>query len=321
MKICIDDGSTTIKMQWEEGKEVKRFASVNSFRHGFAAAGQASKADNYQCNGLKYTFSPASPDAINTTSVDYQYADVNVVAVHHALHASGIMPQAVDIVVTLPISQYYDADFQANMTNINRKIDNLKKPVERLRAQPFTFNTIEVIPEAWPAALKLLDTLPPAHSLLVVDLGGTTLDMCLIAEGGARLEKILGDETLGVSFLTNEVRAWMAANGTEANAAAVAEIVRNHRDDVNYLENIAMNHDGLGQQLHDAIATAQQNLATRVIAAVRRFTGFNHVLMVGGGAELVAARVQSALNLSDKRFTIASEPQFALADGLYWMTK
>jgi hypothetical protein len=42
----------------------------------------------------------------------YQYSDVNVVAIHHALMQSGIEPQPVDIVVTLPLGEYLDENDQ-----------------------------------------------------------------------------------------------------------------------------------------------------------------------------------------------------------------
>ncbi len=43
---------------------------------------------------------------MRTTETRYQYSDVNVVAIHHALMQSGIEPQPVDVVVTLPLGEY-----------------------------------------------------------------------------------------------------------------------------------------------------------------------------------------------------------------------
>ncbi|MGQ7189293.1 plasmid segregation protein ParM domain-containing protein [Escherichia sp. HC-CC] len=40
---------------------------------------------------------PISPDAVVTTNIAWQYSDVNVVAVHHALLTSGLPVSEVDI--------------------------------------------------------------------------------------------------------------------------------------------------------------------------------------------------------------------------------
>jgi plasmid segregation protein ParM len=66
---------------------------------------------------------------VRTTETRYQYSDVNVVAIHHALMQSGIEPQPVDIVVTLPLGEYLDENDQPDMANIERKKANVKRTV------------------------------------------------------------------------------------------------------------------------------------------------------------------------------------------------
>ncbi len=53
--------------------------------------------------------------------------DVNVVAVHHALLTSGLPVSEVDIVCTLPLTEYYDRNNQPNTENIERKKANFRK--------------------------------------------------------------------------------------------------------------------------------------------------------------------------------------------------
>lgn len=60
-------------------------------------------------------------DAVVTTETRYQYSDVNVVAIQHALQQTGLKAQPVDVIVTLPISEYLDANNQKNKQNIERK--------------------------------------------------------------------------------------------------------------------------------------------------------------------------------------------------------
>ncbi|WP_019106805.1 plasmid segregation protein ParM domain-containing protein, partial [Pantoea ananatis] len=63
---------------------------------------------NYTMNGEQYSYDPIAPEAVKTTNIAWQYSDVNVVAVHHALLQTGLKPSEVDITVTLPLTEFYD---------------------------------------------------------------------------------------------------------------------------------------------------------------------------------------------------------------------
>ncbi|EFF9267235.1 plasmid segregation protein ParM domain-containing protein, partial [Escherichia coli] len=115
MKIFIDDGSTNIKLAWLEDGDVKTLISPNSFKPewSFSLLDDAAPA-NYEIDGEKFSFDPLSADAVVTTETRYQYSDVNVVAIQHALQQTGLKAQPVDVIVTLPISEYLDANNQKN---------------------------------------------------------------------------------------------------------------------------------------------------------------------------------------------------------------
>ena len=108
MLVFIDDGSTNIKLQWQESDgTIKQHISPNSFKREWAVS-LVIKRSLTTLNGEKYSFDPISPDAVVTTNIAWQYSDVNVVAVHHALLTSGLPVSEVDIVCTLPLTEYYD---------------------------------------------------------------------------------------------------------------------------------------------------------------------------------------------------------------------
>ena len=90
MNIYCDDGSTNVKLAWFEGDELQTRVSANSFRHGWKVAEFSAATFNYQVGTLKYTWDSVSRDAIPTTNVEYQYGDLNLLAVHHALLNSGL---------------------------------------------------------------------------------------------------------------------------------------------------------------------------------------------------------------------------------------
>lgn len=121
MKICIDDGSTNIKLAWTENGERRNAISPNSFKSEWSAPFGGTQPANYMLDGVRYGFDPVSDRFVQTTDTQYQYSDVNVIAIHHALVKSGITPQEVDVVVTLPLSEYFDTNAQPDMANINRK--------------------------------------------------------------------------------------------------------------------------------------------------------------------------------------------------------
>ena len=160
MRIFVDDGSTNIKLAWVEDGAVKTLISPNSFKpewsmtlQGLTDATVPASA-NYEIDGEKYSFDQLSPDAVRTTETRYQYSDVNVVAIHHALMQSGIAPQPVDIVVTLPLGEYLDENDQPNLANIERKKNNVRRTVTVQGRENFTIRKVSVLPESVPAGFE-----------------------------------------------------------------------------------------------------------------------------------------------------------------------
>ncbi|HBB3038828.1 TPA: recombinase, partial [Escherichia coli] len=142
MKICIDDGSTNIKLAWTENGERRNAISPNSFKSEWSAPFGGMQPANYMLDGVRYGFDPVSDRFVQTTDTQYQYSDVNVIAIHHALVKSGITPQEVDVVVTLPLSEYFDTNAQPDMANINRKKANVMRPVEYQNGEAFTIRNV-----------------------------------------------------------------------------------------------------------------------------------------------------------------------------------
>ncbi|EME2527336.1 hypothetical protein VS869_004236, partial [Yersinia enterocolitica] len=180
MNIFCDDGSTNVKLAWFDNSALNTAISVNSFRKGWKVEGIGSRATfNYELDGTKYTYDEVSSEAINTTHIEYQYSDANVLAVHHALLNSGLKPQSVSLTVTLPISEFYTSECQKNTLNIQRKTDNLLRPVTLNKGDSFTITHVDVMPESLPAVFAQLvsDNVGPFEKSLVIDLGGTTLDV------------------------------------------------------------------------------------------------------------------------------------------------
>jgi plasmid segregation protein ParM len=67
MVIFIDDGSTNVKLQWNEAGKVHQHISPNSFKREWAVSFGDNEVFNYTLNGEHYSFDPISPDAVKRT--------------------------------------------------------------------------------------------------------------------------------------------------------------------------------------------------------------------------------------------------------------
>ncbi|MCV7773323.1 plasmid segregation protein ParM, partial [Escherichia coli] len=249
-----------------------------------------------------------------TNNVEWQYSPLNVLAVHHALLTSGIEPQEVEIVVTLPLAEFYDDDAQYNLDNIERKKASLMRPVTLNKGNVFTIKKVTVRPESIPAGIGLCDNLNPAHSVLIVDLGGTTLDVSMVAGQMTAVSRVFGDSNLGVSLVTREVRQALARANTETSNYNVDQLIINRHDE-DYLNDNINDPSAVGD-VKKAIAASIDRLRTRVLDVIGDFKGYTHVMVIGGGAPLVADAIREQVNIRDDRFFVADDPQLALVHGL-----
>ncbi|MCY3264451.1 recombinase, partial [Acinetobacter baumannii] len=175
--VFIDDGSTNIKLQWQESDgTIKQHISPNSFKREWAVSFGDKKVFNYTLNGEQYSFDPISPDAVVTTNIAWQYSDVNVVAVHHALLTSGLPVSEVDIVCTLPLTEYYDRNNQQKTGNNERKKANFRKRITLIDRNTVTIKDVKVMAEAITAGYEVLQELDELETLLSIVFGGITLE-------------------------------------------------------------------------------------------------------------------------------------------------
>lgn len=312
--ICCDDGSTNVKLAWFDEQTLKTCVSPNSFRAGWKVEGMgAGPAFNYQVSGMKYTADSVSHEAISTTNVEYQYGDMNLLAVHHALLTSGLAPQEVSLTVTLPVSEYYDGDCQRNEDNIRRKKENLLRPLVLNRGKTFTISSVSVMPESLPAVFSQLAMLKvgPLETSLVVDLGGTTLDAGVLVGQFEDVSAIHGNPGIGVSMVTRAAMNALRAAGSETSPFVADTVVR-QREDRAFLNQV-INDATKVDSVVAAIETEIASLGARVVSDLSRWRNVNRVFLVGGGAVLIEPAIRNAWHLAPERIMVINEPQTALA--------
>ncbi|WGL99963.1 plasmid segregation protein ParM (plasmid) [Arsenophonus sp. aPb] len=318
MRFFIDDGSTNIKLAWVENKEVKTLISANSFKPEWSLGLGNSLPPNYEIEGEKYSFDPLSYDAITTRETRYQYSDINVLAIHHALLQTSIEPKDIDVIVTLPLSEYLDTNNQPNKENIEKKKNNIKKPVIFQGGNTFKINKVTVLPESIPAGFDVLTKLDDEDSLLIIDLGGTTLDISHVSGKMKGIIKVWCDSKTGVSIITQSlIDKLSSSSNTKVNSLQSDQLIINRS-----------NHEFLKKRIPDAekldsiittISEKEKILTKKVIDSLERFSGYTHVMCVGGGADIVAKEIKNRINIPDDRFFKSENPQLDLVLGMLAM--
>lgn len=312
-KIGCDDGSTNVKLAWYEGDQLRISVSPNSFKAGWKVAGMGSRETyNYEIDGLKYSFDDVSHQAITTTNIEYQYGDTNLLAVHHALLNSGLPPQEVSLTVTLPISEFYTADCQHNETNIQRKIDNLLRPVKLNKREVFTITEVEVMPESLPAVISQLEKagVGSLETSLVIDLGGTTLDAGVVVGQFEDVSAIQGNSSIGVSMVTQATLTALRMANSDTSAFVADQVIQ-RRHDRAFVATV-VNDESKVDYVLEMISSSIAQLGERVVNELSKHRHVNRVWLVGGGAPLIESAVRRAWKLVPDRIVMVDQPQTAL---------
>lgn len=317
MKLYCDDGSTNVKLAWFDEKKLQTKLSTNSFRNGWKIEGLGGKGTyNYELEGQKFTYDEVSEQAIRTTHIEYQYTDANVLAIHHALLNSDITPQPVSLVVTLPISEFYTPDCQKNELNIQRKIENVIRPVKLNKGQTFTITNVEVMPESLPAVFRQLvsDNVGEYEKSLVIDLGGTTLDVGVVVGQFDGVSAIYGNSNIGVSMVTQAALSALKMASSDTSAMVADELIK-QRHNPAFVNQIVNDESKIALVL-ETIEAAIVKLGERVVDELSQFKNVNRIYLVGGGASLIEPAIRQAWHLINDKITLLDSPQTALVESI-----
>ena len=317
MKIAIDDGSTNVKVSWIEQETLKTIISPNSFRRDWksAALRKDKQIYNYTIGTSKYTYDATSDKALSTTHIEYQYDDQNLLAVHHALLQTGLPPQPVSIIVTLPITEYYNADdCQKNEAKIEAKRKNLLREISLNKGELFEIADVQVMPESLPAILSTLigSGCSEFTKSLVIDCGGTTLDMGVVVGEFDDVSGIYGNNEIGVSMVTDAARKALATADSDSSYLVANELIK-RRHDLDFVRDV-VNDEAQIPVILNKIDTKIQELGAQVAYEAKKFAkNPNRVYLVGGGASLIYSALQTAYATLGDRVTLINNAQTALS--------
>jgi plasmid segregation protein ParM len=202
--VAVDDGHDAMKVcKGLESGEQDCVHVKSRCLHGIhqilsMGGGAGSINESYQTSGEEYTTSSDSgalAGYAETRHMHYQTSAMNRVLVHHALHRAGFAGQEVQIIVGLPLSDYFDGE-KKNEALIEAKIRSLRTPVAPLAAgvEPVVIGDVHVRAEG---VMAYFDQLYDANGAIneefaritakrpiaIADIGGKTCNIVVITEG------------------------------------------------------------------------------------------------------------------------------------------
>ncbi|GIU42815.1 recombinase [Shewanella sairae] len=300
INLVLDDGSNFIKIAYRNkdnsitthafASRVIRKAVPSTTLTGLSAA-------SYEIDGDRYTVSKTAVDTIPTDNRTYQTSFHNRVLIQHGiryvLDQLGTDEEFVNVMVTLPVGQFFNPDGTKNEQLIEKKIQNVKGHVKNLGGnKTVKIESCYVMPEGVPAFTHVKNELRLTGSrYLLADIGGTTTDLVVINDqdqieqfqslnlGALKmLSKFstLVSEKLNLSGLTDE----LAVNGLLSGMVA--------GDDVS---------DIVTMVLKDFQSTVNDE-----IARLGELRLFDAVIYSGGGANLLSSTYVDVLKSKEPQF-------------------
>ena len=170
------------------------------------------------------------------------------------------------------------------------------------------------MPESLPAVLSTLvnSNCNEFTRSLVIDLGGTTLDMGIVVGEFDDVSAIYGNNEIGVSMVTNTVRKALAFADSDSSYLVANELIRNRHNKVFVSE--VVNDESQIDMIHEKMNAKINELAKQVVTEAKKFAkNPNRVYLVGGGAPLIYSAVKAAYPALKDRVFLVENAQAALA--------
>ncbi|MFA0122985.1 plasmid segregation protein ParM domain-containing protein, partial [Vibrio sp. 10N.261.48.A2] len=121
--------------------------------------------------------------------IQYQTSNHCLSAIHFAIHSLELDSDEFDIFTTLPVSMFFK-NGRKDVEQIELVKQKFMQKVEREDGSAVTIKSVTVLPEGIPAAKPfVVGNVEEDELTLVADLGGTTLDLCLLEGEATKIVK------------------------------------------------------------------------------------------------------------------------------------
>ena len=336
--VGLDDGHDTNKVcfGWDDDAKAWRYGyhksrAVEGLQQVMSMGGSYSAGGAYETAGKRFTVAGSQNllQALDTRMSGYPLSDLNRTLVTHSLAACALGDTPVYLITGLPVDQYYK-NGAPNQELIGQKIESLAKPVSRIGKGPALafIGGQSVVSEATAAFYDALiqhdgkydagiEALITRRPVAVMDLGGKTTDLVVVAENVSSVYKDQsGTKDIGVLQLLDQVAEQIKSEyGLNDNPPLpYVEVACRTKTYELFGENVDVSH---------IVVAACEAYLDRVknffVSKLRDGSTVGAVIFVGGGTALL----QSALGddafatiYKGKRF-IAKDPEYANARGMW----
>lgn len=188
LQIAIDDGSSYIKTAYQSKHGLRTCITPSRVIRQAIVTETGYSDASYEIDGYQYSVVKQAVGTIPTNNREYQTSEANRVLINHAIKIANYSDYfaTCDIVLTIPVSQFFNPDGSVNNERIQEKIDNAKGEIKSLDNKKLAeIKKVYVMPEGVPAFnhVKSENKLDDGRYLLV-DIGGTTTDLVIIDDNG-----------------------------------------------------------------------------------------------------------------------------------------
>lgn len=333
-----DDGHDTIKscMGWDAaaGKWLYGYhksRAVQGLEQVMAVSRNGSAGGAYATQDQRFTIADGQSllRSLDTRMDNYALSPLNRTLVNHALADCGLADTPLYLVTGLPVDQYY-RNGAPDAEMIDAKIANLATPVQRIGAGPGLASIVKqgVISQAIAAFYDALiqhdgkfdeqiEKLISRRPVGVVDLGGKTTDIVVIAEN---VRSVYSDRSgtvnVGVLQLLDKVAERIKA-----------EFQLNANPPLPYIEEACRTkkfelfgeEKDVGAIVEAAAREYLVQVQNFIVSKLGDGSDLGAVLFVGGGTALILSILgcDAFASLYKGRRLIAPEPEYANARGMW----
>ncbi len=308
--VVVDEGSNQVKCVWFDKTENQIKSSIIQSR----VTEQNGEDDHgmpfpyvYQIDGQHYSVVDNGDNLLKTSNAGYQVSNHNLALVHEILRKE-FGHQTINLQVTLPIFQFFNLDNTRNSERVIEKQKSLSRSVISPSNQPLTtFNSVNVSPEGIPVWFDVLfddhlqfqEKYEFVEKVMVVDIGGTTTDICTITGGGRIIQKTSVE--MGCFKVGDKLRALLNAPTASNNAIELA------------MKSKTFRRKDISAELLQAIKPVADYIYQTMDGFERDSDALDYVVYAGGGANLLGAQLDK---LYGGNTLIPPTPELALARGI-----
>ena len=333
-----DDGHETHKTCFGWDKETNTYQygytksrAVDGWQQVMSVGSETGTGGAYETDGQRFTVAGQQSllRTIDTRMDGYASSHLNRTLVNHSLAACGLGNKSIYLVTGLPVDQYYKNGIP-NQELIGQKIESLSKPVTRMGKGPDLPIIVKqgVISEAIAAFYdsliqpdgtynKEIETLIARRPVAVIDLGGKTLDIVVVAENVSSVySDKSGTANIGVLHLIDKVADRIKSEfdfNSNPPIPFVEEACRTKKYDV-FGNQVDVTH---------IIEAACTDYLTQVrsyfVSKVGDGSDLGAVLFVGGGTALIRSVLgeDAFASIYKGKRIIAVQPEYANARGMW----